>query len=109
MPEKMQAASQSWCRKTPNFPRRTRVFRRSVHSALLWTMCYWIVLFGAPCTRAQQTLGGITGEVTDKAAASVPGTTVTIVSDQTKLSRTQKTNDTGSYEFVSLPIGRPPM
>jgi hypothetical protein len=68
-------------------------------------VCYWIVLLGAQCTRAQQTLGGITGEVTDKAAASVPDATVTIVSDQTRLSRTQKTNDTGSYDFVSLPIG----
>jgi hypothetical protein len=32
-------------------------------------------------------------------------TTVTIVSDQTKLTRTQVTTDSGSYDFVNLPIG----
>ena len=31
--------------------------------------------------------------------------TVTIVGDQTKLTRTQNTNDTGAYYFVNLPIG----
>ena len=30
---------------------------------------------------------------------------MTIVGDQTKLTRTQKTSDTGSYDFVNLPIG----
>ena len=105
MSEKMRAASQSWCRNTPGLPQRNRAFRTIAYSASLLTVCYWIVLLGAQCTRAQQTLGGITGEVTDKAAASVPDATVTIVSDQTRLSRTQKTNDTGSYDFVSLPIG----
>jgi len=30
---------------------------------------------------------------------------VTIVGDQTKLTRTQKTNANGSYDFVNLPIG----
>jgi hypothetical protein len=30
---------------------------------------------------------------------------VTIVGDQTKLTRTQKTNANGIYEFVNLPIG----
>ncbi len=54
---------------------------------------------------AQQTLGGITGTVTDKSGSVLPDTTVTIVADQTKLTRTQKTNTTGSYDFVNLPIG----
>jgi hypothetical protein len=56
--------------------------------------------------RAQaQTLGGITGTVTDKTGSVLPDTTVTIVGDQTKLTRTQKTNANGSYDFVNLPIG----
>ena len=54
---------------------------------------------------AQQTLGGITGTVTDKTGSLLPETTVTIVGDQTKLTRTQKTNPNGSYDFVNLPIG----
>jgi len=57
-----------------------------------------------PCSHAQ-TLGGITGTVTDKTGSVLPDTTVTIVGDQTKLTRTQKANTNGSYDFVNLPIG----
>ena len=35
------------------------------------------------CSRAQQTLGGITGTVADKSGSVLPDTTVTIVGDQT--------------------------
>jgi len=59
----------------------------------------------APCMQAQQTLGGINGTVTDKTGSVLPNTTVTIVGDQTTLTRTQKTSDTGGYLFVNLPIG----
>jgi hypothetical protein len=65
----------------------------------------WMPLAFAPCAQAQQTLGGITGTVTDSSGAVLPNTTVTMVGDQTKLTRTQKTNESGSYDFVSLPIG----
>ena len=54
---------------------------------------------------AQQTLGGITGTVTDKSGSVLPDTTVTLVGDQTKLTRTLKTNGNGAYDFVNLPIG----
>jgi Carboxypeptidase regulatory-like domain len=54
---------------------------------------------------AQQTVGGITGTVTDESGAVVPNATVTIAGDQTKLTRTQQTTGTGSYDFVNLPIG----
>jgi len=55
--------------------------------------------------QAQQTLGGITGAVSDKSGGVLPDTEVTIVGDQTKLTRTQKANANGIYEFVNLPIG----
>jgi hypothetical protein len=54
---------------------------------------------------AQQTLGGITGTVTDPSGGVLPETTVTIVGDETKLTRTAKTNGSGAYDFVNLPIG----
>ncbi len=54
---------------------------------------------------AQQTLGGITGVVTDVQGSILPDTTVTAVSDQTGLTRTQKTGSNGFYEFPNLPIG----
>jgi hypothetical protein len=54
---------------------------------------------------AQETLGGITGTVTDTSGAVVVGATVELVGDQTKLTRAQTTNANGSYLFVNLPIG----
>jgi len=53
----------------------------------------------------RQTLGGITGTVADKTGSVLPETLVTIVGDQTKLTRTLKTSPNGSYDFVNLPIG----
>jgi hypothetical protein len=54
---------------------------------------------------AQQTLGGITGEVTDASGGVIPNVTVTGVAEQTSLTRTTRTNGSGSYSFVNLPIG----
>ena len=54
---------------------------------------------------AQQTLGGITGEVTDSSGGVIPNVTVTVVGEQTSLTRTTRTNGSGSYNFVDLPIG----
>jgi hypothetical protein len=55
--------------------------------------------------RAQQTLGGITGQVTDPSGGVVPNAAVTVVEENTSLTRTVKTNGTGVYAFVNLPIG----
>jgi len=54
---------------------------------------------------AQQTLGGITGEVTDASGGVLPDVTVTVTEEQTSLTRSTKTNGSGSYSFVNLPIG----
>jgi hypothetical protein len=54
---------------------------------------------------AQQTLGGITGEVTDASGGVIPNATVSVVDEQTSLTRTVKTNGAGVYSFVNLPIG----
>ena len=54
---------------------------------------------------AQQTLGGITGTVVDPSGSAIPGVLVTAVSDDTKLSRTAKSNAEGTYALVDLPIG----
>ncbi len=54
---------------------------------------------------AQQTLGGVTGQVSDPSGGVIPNATVTIVDEQTSLTRTIKTNGTGEYTFVNLPIG----
>jgi hypothetical protein len=55
--------------------------------------------------RAQQTLGGITGSVSDSSGGLLAGATVTVVDEQTSFTRTVGTTGTGVYSFVNLPIG----
>lgn len=59
-----------------------------------------------PLGIAQQTLGGITGEVTDSTGAAVAGATVTAVGEQTGLTRKATSNSEGVYTLVNLPIER---
>jgi hypothetical protein len=72
---------------------------------LLLTLCLGLPLCVAPWAQAQQTLGGITGTVMESTGSVLPGTVVNIVGDETKLTRTQTSSTTGSYDFVNLPIG----
>jgi len=58
-----------------------------------------------PVALAQQTVGGIRGTVTDQSGALVPETVVTVVGDETQLTRSKKSNAEGEYEFPDLPIG----
>ena len=69
----------------------------------LLTIVAVIALCGIPL-RAQQTLGGITGEVTDASGGVIPNDKVTATDEQTALSHTVQTNATGTYLFVNLPI-----
>ena len=61
--------------------------------------------FFSSTAQAQQTLGGITGTVMESTGSVLPGTVVTLVGDETKLTRSQTSSATGSYDFVNLPIG----
>ncbi len=61
-----------------------------------------------PCLHllhAQQTFGGITGEVTDPSGGVILNATVTVLDEQTALTRTVKTSASGTYSVVNLPIG----
>ncbi|MGO9340507.1 MAG: TonB-dependent receptor domain-containing protein [Terracidiphilus sp.] len=64
-----------------------------------------VVALCSSSVQAQQTLGGITGEVSDSSGGVIPGATVTVVDEQTSLTRTVKTNASGEYTLVNLPIG----
>ena len=83
--------------------KRTRLVAHLV--VLLGASSVWMPFAFTPYAQAQQTLGGITGTVTDKTGSVLPETVVTIVGDQTGLTRTQKTNPNGTYDLVNLPIG----
>ena len=57
--------------------------RRIVQSALLPGLFLALALLFLPNAHAQQTLGGITGTVTDASGAVVSGATVTLLGDET--------------------------
>lgn len=62
------------------------------------------VLPGAACP-AQQTLGGIAGQVTDASGGAIPGAMATAEEEHTALTRSAIANGAGEYELVNLPIG----
>src|SRR5260370_5478148 len=70
-------------------------------------LAVFLVLILAPAiTHAQgSSTATVTGTVTDQKAASVPGAHVELLNVATNESRTQTTNDTGYYTFVSVPPG----
>src|ERR1700733_4729749 len=94
--------------KTRSLILMTLIFIRTKNGLLLNFFAALFLCLSLACPQyvhAQQTLGGITGSVADKTGSVLPETAVTIVGDQTKLTRTQKTNPDGIYDFVNLPIG----
>ena len=81
------------------------MFKSNRFSAFIVGLFFCIALAAAPGAQAQQTLGGITGVVEDSSGGIIPNATVTLVGDQTQLTRTQTTSEDGAYTFVNLPIG----
>src|SRR6266850_868917 len=68
-------------------------------------LLFAVLVLGAPIVGAQGTGGRISGTVVDSSGAVLPGATVTIVQDQTKLTRSATTDKDGAFLFVSLPVG----
>jgi hypothetical protein len=75
------------------------------HLCLFAILCQMMLFSLASPGFGQQTLGGLTGMVTDASGGILPGTVVTVVGEQTGLSRTQTAGGNGFYEFANLPIG----
>jgi hypothetical protein len=80
-------------------------FKNGVISLLCLSVLFSMTIGLAPTAQAQQTLGGITGTVTDSSGAVAPKTTVTVVGDETKLERSVTTDETGTFNFINLPLG----
>src|SRR5579862_9964635 len=80
---------------------KMRTLRFALLPGLFLTLAFLLI----PTAHAQQTLGGITGTVSDTSGAVISGATVNLLGLETKLSRTQTTSATGSYSFVNLPLG----
>ena len=65
-----------------------------------------VMLIVLPALAAAQTnVGQITGRVTDRSGAALPGAAVTATSEQTGLAQTAATEAAGGYVFASLPAG----
>jgi hypothetical protein len=77
-------------------------------ASILFPRLLTLVTVAALCisyATAQQTLGAISGDVTDPTGGVIPNATVTLLDEQTSLTRVAKTSGAGSYSFVNLPIG----
>jgi hypothetical protein len=72
-------------------------------------VCLLLALALIPCraivVRAD-TVGSISGTVTDQTGGVIPDTTVTALNLDTTLAQTTKTNANGFYNFTALPVGR---
>ena len=68
-------------------------------------VCVLSCLSLAGSAMAQVGAGGVTGEVSDQAGASVPGVTVTVTAASTNRSRTAVTATDGRYVVSGLPPG----
>src|SRR5258708_10169086 len=64
----------------------------------------WIMVAGAASAGAQQFTGGIRGALRD-ANGVIPGVTVTLTNEATKISRDVVTNETGQYNFPAVTPG----
>src|SRR5215213_1595041 len=68
-------------------------------------VCILILIALAFAAHAQGTASRVTGVVTDAAGAVVPGATVTLTNEATKLSFKTETTSSGRYAFDSVQVG----
>ncbi len=67
--------------------------------------CALVVLLGGGRTFAQTSMGAVNGTVTDSTGATVPGATVTLLSQATNIQNERVTNSAGHYTFVNVRPG----
>ena len=77
----------------------------TLFSTRLRSLCTGLVLATAaalPLVAQTAATGNINGVVTDPSGAAVPGATVTIINNDTNVTRTLKTNSVGEYTLPFL-------
>ncbi|HTC93909.1 MAG TPA: carboxypeptidase regulatory-like domain-containing protein [Terriglobales bacterium] len=82
--------------------KQTRWFALAAFAVIVTAFC--LAAFVQPAA-AQDVFGRISGTVTDTQGAVIPDASVTITNEQTKLSRTVKTDANGFYVAEELPVG----
>jgi hypothetical protein len=85
----------------------TQRFRsiRSMQAVTFMLLMGLLLLVAGRPALAQIDQGTITGTVTDSSGKTVPGATVTLVDQETDLSFTRTTDNSGSYRFSPIKVG----
>src|SRR3954451_4593755 len=73
--------------------------------ALLTSARFFVVLTLSILPSLAQTMGEVTGRITDPSGAAVPSADVVVTNSATNVSRKTVSNDSGDYTFPSLPPG----
>lgn len=77
----------------------------SRYSSAVGRSCCAVLLFFSLQAAGQQISGSILGTVSDPSNASVQGAVITATQNETGLTRTSKTDRTGAYVLLELPVG----
>src|SRR3989442_5877681 len=80
--------------------------KRSGVLAALIIAAATLLLMCAVTGTAQQNTGTILGVVKDASGAVIPGASVTVVNEETNLTRTVLTGENGAFRAPALPVGR---
>ena len=79
--------------------------RRMLLVLYICSIAFLFALFPSATFSQTASTATVAGTVTDQKGAAVPNATVELLDTATNASRTQTTNDTGYYIFVSVPPG----
>ena len=90
------------CNFSPYISFRLPPFR----SRLVWLPLTLALLSCLVIAVRADTVGSISGTVTDQTGAVIPDTPVTALNLDTTVQQTTKTNTNGFYNFTALPVGR---
>jgi hypothetical protein len=72
---------------------------------LILGMCVAALVVAPLTARAQNITGQIAGRITDPSGGALPGVTVTVTNENTGLTVTRVTDESGVYTFTNLPVG----
>jgi len=79
--------------------------QRWAQTALILSLAVGLLTLGVPVATAQQNTGEIVGTVVDPSGAAVKGATVTVKDVERGALLTRHTNESGIFDFASVPVG----
>jgi Carboxypeptidase regulatory-like domain/TonB dependent receptor len=89
-----------------NCSRHTSILSPLFEGQLLHLLLTLALLSGLAIGVRADTLGSISGTVTDQSGAVIPDTPVTALNLDTTVQQTTRTNTNGFFNFTALPVGR---